>query len=155
MRVLAIILGLSACVPIIIPIPIATVSNQQVRTLVSSQAPDAGFDAQFQNVRSKPIAHNAQLAAVARAHAVDMDRRGYFSHNSPEGISSGARAAAAGIPACGIGESIAKGQMSSAEVFAGWMASEGHRRNMVNTGMASYGLGRAGDTWVLMLYQHC
>jgi len=155
MRVLAIILGLSACVPIIIPIPIGTVSNQQVRTLAVSRAPDAGFDAKFQNVRSKPIAHNAQLAAVARAHAVDMDRRGYFSHNSPEGVSSGARTAAAGIAACGIGENIAKGQTSSAEVFAGWMASDGHRRNMVNTGMASYGLGRAGDTWVLMLYQPC
>ena len=155
MRVLAIILGLSACVPIIIPIPIGTVSNQQVRTLAVSRAPDAGFDAKFQNVRSKPIAHNAQLAAVARAHAVDMDRRGYFSHNSPEGVSSGARAEAAGIAACGIGENIAKGQTSSAEVFAGWMASDGHRRNMVNTGMASYGLGRAGDTWVLMLYQPC
>ena len=153
MRVFAMILGLAACVPV--PIPIVTISAPQVRTLVSSQAPDAGFDAQFQNVRRKPIAYNAPLSAVARAHAADMDARGYFSHNSPEGISSGARAEAAGIPACGIGENIAKGQTSSAEVFAGWMASEGHRRNMVNPGMASYGLGRAGDTWVLMLYQPC
>ncbi len=155
MRVLAMILVLGACVPILIPIPIATGSVPQVRTLVSSQAPDADFNAQFQNIRGKPIAYNAQLAAVAQAHAADMDARGYFSHNSPEGIGSGARAAAAGIAACGIGENIAKGQTSSAEVFAGWMASDGHRRNMVNTGMASYGLGRAGDTWVLMLYQPC
>lgn len=153
MRVLAMILGLAACVPI--PIPMVTVSSSQVRTLATSQAADPGFDAQLQNVRGKPIAHNAQLAAVARAHAADMAARGYFSHMSPEGRGSGARAAAAGVPSCGIGENIAQGQTSSAEVFAGWMGSSGHRRNMINPRMASYGLGRSGDTWVLMLYQPC
>lgn len=153
MRVIAMILGLAACVPV--PIPMVTVSAPQVRTLAASQAPDAGFDAQLQNVRSAPITHNAQLAAVARAHAADMNARGYFSHTSPEGLGSGDRATAAGIPACGIGENIASGQTSFADVFAAWMASDGHRRNMVNSRMASYGLGRAGDTWVMMLYQPC
>lgn len=155
MRALVMILGLTACVAIPIPIPMVSVSAPQVRTLAASSAPDAGFDAQLVNARGKPIAHNTQLAAVARAHAADMVARSYFSHNTPEGVGSGARAAAAGIPACGIGENIAFGQTSSAEVFAGWMASGGHRRNMLNPRMASYGLGRVGDTWVLMLYQPC
>lgn len=155
MRALVFILGLAACVPIPIPIPVGSVSAPQVRTLAASSAPDAGFDAQLTTARGRPIAHNTQLAAVARAHAADMATRGYFSHSSPEGSTSGARAAAAGIPACGIGENIAQGQASSAEVFAGWMASGGHRRNMLNPRMAIYGLGRSGDTWVMMLYQPC
>ena len=155
MRALVLILGLAACVPVLIPIPMTSVSAPQARTLAASQAPDTGFEAQLRNVRSRPIAHNAQLAAVARAHAADMVARSYFSHNSPEGVNSGARAAAVGIPACGIGENIAFGQKSSTEVFAGWMASASHRHNMVNPRMASYGLGRAGNTWVLMMYQPC
>ncbi|MFT5065321.1 MAG: hypothetical protein ACI9TA_000935 [Reinekea sp.] len=155
MRALVVILGLAACVPIPVPIPMVSVSAPQVRTLAASSAPDAGFDAQLTAARGRPIAHNAQLAAVARAHAADMARRGYFSHNSPEGSTSGGRASTAGVPACGIGENIAQGQTSSTQVFAGWMASGGHRRNMLNPRMASYGLGRSGDTWVLMLYQPC
>jgi uncharacterized protein YkwD len=155
MRALVIGLALSGCIVVPIPIPVGTMSAPQVRNLSAVAAPDAAFDAQLKTARSQPIAYNADLAAVARAHAADMAARGYFSHTSPEGVGSGARAAKAGIPACGIGENIATGQVTSAEVFAGWMASGGHRRNMLNPRMASYGLGRAGDTWVMLLYAPC
>lgn len=156
MRALILGLVLSGCVAAPIPISIGSGSTpQQVRNLSAAAAPDAAFDAQLKSARNQPIAYNADLAAVARAHAADMAARGYFSHTSPEGVSSGARAATVGIPACGIGENIAMGQVTSDEVFKGWMASGSHRRNMLNPRMASYGLGRAGDTWVLMLYAPC
>lgn len=155
MRALLIGLALSGCIAVPIPIPVATISAPQVRSLSAAVATDAAFDAQLKSVRNQPIAFNAKLASVARAHAADMEARGYFSHSSPEGVAAGARAAAVGIPACGIGENIAQGQVTSDEVFKGWMASGGHRRNMLNPRMASYGLGRVGDTWVLMLYAPC
>lgn len=153
MRAFALILGLSACV--VVPVPVPTFETAQLRSLSATTAPDAGFHAQINGVRSKPIRYNAQLAAVAQAHAADMNARGYFDHTSPEGVRGPDRAAAAGIPACGIGENIAQGQKSSAQAFTGWMGSGGHRRNMENPRMASYGLGHAGDTWVLMLYAPC
>ncbi len=155
MRAFALFLGLSACVVVPIPIPVPSGQQSQVRSLPAATAPDASFHAQLNGARSKPIAYNARLAAVAQAHAADMEARGYFEHTSPEGARGGDRAAAAGIPACGIGENIAKGQKNSAEAFAAWMTSGAHRRNMENPRMASYGLGHAGDSWVLMLYTPC
>ncbi len=153
MRIFALVLGLSACV--VVPVPVPTFEAAQVRSLAAAAAPDAGFHVQLNGARSKPIAYNTQLAAVAQAHAADMEARRYFDHASPEGARSSDRAAAVGIPACGIGENIAQGQKSSAQAFNGWMTSGPHRRNMENPRMASYGLGRAGDSWVLMLYTPC
>ena len=155
MRILGLLFGLSACVVVPLPLPVGTVSQAQVRTLVANVAPDAGFDASFQAVRSSPIRYNAQLSAIAATHAADMEARNYFDHASPEGLRASDRAAARGIPGCGIGENIAQGQKSSAEVFAAWMASAPHRKNMLNPRMASYGVGSAGDSWVLMLYTPC
>lgn len=155
MRAIALFLGLSACVIVPIPVPTSVGEQSQVRSLRASTAPDAGFHARLNGARTTPIAYNAQLAAVARAHAQDTQARGYFDHKSPEGLRAGDRAAAVGIPACGIGENIAKGQKDSAEVFEAWMSSGGHRRNMENPRMASYGLGQSGDAWVLMLYTPC
>lgn len=153
MRAFALVLGLSACV--VVPVPIPTFSQGTVRDLTASAAPDANFHAQLNGARSTPIAYNAQLAAIAQAHAADMEQRGYFDHASPEGQRAADRAATAGLPACGIGENIAQGQTSSDQVFAAWMTSGAHRRNMENPRMKSYGLGRAGDHWVLVLYTPC
>lgn len=153
----AALLALGACVPVVIPVPV--VSTQSVRA-ISAQAPsDVGFDRSLAAFRQQqgagPLAFNAQLAKAATAHAKDMLARGYFSHTSPEGTGSGARAAAYGVPACGIGENIASGHKSSAAVFQGWMDSGPHRRNMRNPRMAGYGIGNAGNIWVMMLYAPC
>lgn len=150
-------LALGACVPVIIPV--AGSKSAPVRS-ISAQAPtDAGFDQRLSALRSKAgvgqLTYNRQLERAATAHAVDMNRRGYFAHKSPEGVRAGARAQAVGVPSCGIGENIAKGQRTSAEAFQGWLNSGPHRRNLENRTMASYGLGRSGDVWVMMLYMPC
>ncbi|MDG1377244.1 MAG: CAP domain-containing protein [Yoonia sp.] len=151
-------LALGACVPIIVPVPISA-PPKEVRTLTAQAPLDVRFDQVLAKVRQQrnlaPLAFNAQLAAVAQVHAADMVARGYFSHVSPEGANVTARASDRGLPACGLGENIAQGQISAAEVFEGWMGSGPHRRNILNPRMASYGLGRSGDTWVLILYAPC
>ena len=155
MRILGLLLGLSACVVVPVPLPVMTISQPQVRTLAANVAPDAGFDASFQAVRRTPIRYNAQLGAIAKAHAADMEARNYFDHASPEGLRARDRAAARGIPGCGIGENIGQGQKSSAEVFAAWMNSAPHRKNMLDPRMASYGFAGVGESWVLVFYAPC
>lgn len=138
------------------PIP---APQTQVRTLAAQTAPDALFDQMLANVRTQGnlsnLAYNAQLGQAAQAHADDMVKRGYFNHLSPEGADVKARVSALGLPACGLGENIAQGQITSAETFEGWMGSGPHRRNIMNPRMASYGLGQSGETWVLVLYAPC
>lgn len=158
MRFFVLLVALGACVPIIIPVPVMAPAGE-VRVLASEQASDQGFEALLNGHRTAlgrtPLTQNAQLTRAAMAHAADMNTRGYFGHRTPEGVDSSARAQAVGLPRCGLGENIAYGQKSSTEVFKGWLASGPHRRNIENKNMASYGLGRAGDKWVLMLYSPC
>lgn len=151
------LMALGACVPIIVSVPV--VAPQQVRA-ISAQAPtDVLFDQYLADCRQKagvnPLAFNTQLAKAATAHAKDMNARGYFDHTSPEGASAGDRAAAFGVPACGIGENIARGQKTSPEAFESWALSGPHRRNLLNPLMAGYGIGNDGDTWVMLLYAPC
>ena len=97
-----------------------------------------------------PLAWHEAASQVAYAHAVDMDVRKFFAHDNPDGLDPGARLAAAGIVGHGWGENIAQGQPDPASVMADWMASDGHRANILNPAYASLGVGvhvGAGGPW--------
>lgn len=101
---------------------------------------------------------NAALNRAAQAHAEDMLARDYFSHRAPNGPNGERfyqRAAAAGCNMQAGSENIAWGQKSEAEVFQGWRDSPGHRRNLLGQDYRLYGLGRAGDVWVMKLASDC
>ncbi|WP_323771036.1 CAP domain-containing protein [Antarctobacter sp.] len=99
-----------------------------------------------------PLSSSAPLEKAARRHARDMARRGFFAHSGSDGSDVMDRARRAGYRPCQIAENIAKGQRSLEEVFADWMTSPGHRRNMLNGGVSDYGLVRGdGNIWVLVL----
>lgn len=101
---------------------------------------------------------NAALNRAAQAHAQDMLARDYFSHrapNGPNGETFGERANAAGCAMQAGSENIAWGQKSEAEVLQGWQNSPGHRRNLLGASYREYGLGRAGDIWVMKLASAC
>ncbi len=102
-----------------------------------------------------PLAPSNILVRVAQDHARDMAQRAYFAHVSPEGQSAMDRAVTNNVPACGIGENIAFGQDAPMQAFSSWMASPGHRANMLHPKMRSYGLAREGDIWVLMVQSPC
>jgi uncharacterized protein YkwD len=94
------------------------------------------------------------LAAVARAHSADMRDRGYFSHDTPEGLSPFDRAEAAGLTHARA-ENIAYGQRDAAAVMAGWMDSPGHRANILNCSLSTLGVGVAegpGGPWWTQLF---
>uniref|UniRef100_UPI000A934009 CAP domain-containing protein n=1 Tax=Streptomyces niveiscabiei TaxID=164115 RepID=UPI000A934009 len=91
-----------------------------------------------------PLAPDGPLARAARAYCVDMAARAFYSHTSPEGTQPWDRAKAAGSAKRSIGENIACGQRSAAEVVEGWMNSPGHRANILKADFTHLGVGFAG-----------
>ena len=84
------------------------------------------------------------LAGAARAHSADMANTGKFSHDGADGSDPGARMRQAGYdPGAGWAENIARGQASAASVMAAWMASPGHRANILNCDFKAIGVGAA------------
>ncbi|MFC8359912.1 CAP domain-containing protein [Streptomyces griseorubiginosus] len=91
-----------------------------------------------------PLAADPPLARAAQAYSTDMAVRAFYAHTSPEGTQPWDRAAAAGSARRSIGENIACGQRSAAEVVEGWMNSPGHRANILKPGFTHIGVGFAG-----------
>ncbi|MFI8490980.1 CAP domain-containing protein [Streptomyces rubrogriseus] len=102
------------------------------------------------------LAVDARLTAAAQAHSADMVTRDFYSHTDPDGGKPWDRAAAAGADRRTVGENIACGQRSPAEVVEGWMNSPGHRANILKAGFTHIGVGlagggRAGTYWTQLL----
>lgn len=95
-----------------------------------------------------------RLSRAAQAHARDMVANDTFSHVGANGSSFADRARAAGY-GCAAAENIAFGQRSEDEVMDAWMASPGHRRNILLRDAVQFGLGREGNMWVLVLGRGC
>ncbi len=149
-RTLLIFLGLSACVMI----PLNDVDNN-APALAGQAASAPAFERLLNEARATPVSANGNLTAAANTHAADMVANGYFSHASLNGARVSDRVAAQGLKRCSIAENIADGQRTQAEVFAAWMSSPSHRAHMLNPKFQSYGLGRADNKWVLVLYKAC
>lgn len=90
-----------------------------------------------------------RLVQSARGHAQDMERLGFFDHDSPVPGKATCtdRMAAAGYPAPG-GENIALGMNAPQAAHDAWYRSSGHHRNMLSADYAAVGTGRAGKHWV-------
>ncbi|HEY0604071.1 MAG TPA: CAP domain-containing protein [Herpetosiphonaceae bacterium] len=81
------------------------------------------------------------LGAAAQRHAEDMAANNYFSHTSRNGASFGTRIRQAGYRYRLAAENIAAGYQSPEEVVNGWMASPGHRANILNCRLRNVGIG--------------
>ncbi len=80
------------------------------------------------------------LADVGRAHAADMLERGYFSHNTPEGLSPFDRIDKAGISYTFAAENLAFAP--DVEIaMDGLMKSPGHRANILAPEAGRLGIG--------------
>jgi uncharacterized protein YkwD len=94
------------------------------------------------------LIHSASLAEVARAHSEEMARRGYFGHESPEGLRSQDRVTAAGIAFQALAENIQRNQHFDDPVqqaVSSWMRSAGHRKNILEPLFVQTGVGVAID----------
>ncbi|MFD3485470.1 CAP domain-containing protein [Streptomyces sp. NPDC058665] len=92
----------------------------------------------------RPLAGDPRLTAAAQAHSDDMVARGFYSHTGLDGRQPWDRAVAAGCTHRVIGENIACGQRSPAEVVRGWMDSPGHRANILKPDFTHIGVGFRG-----------
>jgi uncharacterized protein YkwD/stress response protein SCP2 len=100
----------------------------------------------------RPLAADPRLTAAAQAHSADMVARDFYAHTDPDGGRPWDRTGAAGAPHRAVGENIACGQRSPADVVEGWMNSPGHRANILgpdftHIGVGLAGGGRAGTYW--------
>ncbi|MGW0841834.1 CAP domain-containing protein [Streptomyces sp. NPDC002787] len=107
----------------------------EVITLTNAERAGAGLP---------PLSPDPLLTVAAQAHSADMVARAFYAHTSPDGGEPWHRAAAAGSTMRSIGENIACGQRSAAEVVRGWMNSPGHRANILKPGFTHIGIGFAG-----------
>ncbi len=111
--------------------------EDQVFALVNQQRATAGCPA---------VTADSRLAKAARDHSVDMASRGYFAHDTPEGVDPGARITAARYRWQAYGENIAMGQPTPDAVMRAWMNSSGHRANILNCDFRNLGVGLAYDS---------
>ena len=96
-----------------------------------------------------PLAVNQRLEQIAQSHSQDMSSADYFDHVGPRGDSPLSRMRAAGylsgsVIGYEIGENIAWGTLWLAtprSIVAGWMASAGHRANILDGHFRDTGIG--------------
>lgn len=86
------------------------------------------------------LVNDEALNKVGRAHAADMFRRGYFSHNTPEGINPFQRLHKAKIKYKFAGENLAMASTLS-RAHSELMNSPGHRANILNPSYGRMGIG--------------
>jgi uncharacterized protein YkwD len=94
-----------------------------------------------------PIQLEPRLTAAAQAHSDDMANRNFFDHTNPDGVTWDQRIRATGIVTRATAENIARGQRSADQVMADWMASDGHRENIVNCAFNFIGVGVNRNAW--------
>ncbi|HMG67023.1 MAG TPA: CAP domain-containing protein [Chitinophagaceae bacterium] len=90
---------------------------------------------------------NDQLAKAAYDHTADMYTNNYFSHTGLDGSDPGQRITAAGYSWNSYGENIANGYATEQSVMNAWLNSEGHCKNIMNSGFKDIGAGRDGNYW--------
>ena len=96
-----------------------------------------------------PLQLDPGLVVVAGERVEDMVQKGYFSHTSPTGETFVTLMDRHGVPHSVCGENIAYNNYPDNETVAvavsTWMASPGHRDNMLNPYFTRVGVGVARD----------
>jgi uncharacterized protein YkwD len=95
-----------------------------------------------------PLAWDESLAVAARAHSGDMLQRRFFSHETPEGRSLKDRLAPGYVRAgeniwSGSGRKYQDNWVAARAIVNGWMASPGHRANILDSHYTHLGVGIA------------
>ena len=90
-----------------------------------------------------PLRIGPVLTRAARAHSVDMVRKGYFDHGAFV-----QRLRRFGVRAPYVGENLASGTrpLSAGEIVQMWVASPPHRQNLLDRGFRRIGVGVAGGS---------
>ena len=89
-----------------------------------------------------PVIRSNKLEKLASEYACRMVEDGFFDHTDPmTGEGPGDRAYAADYKYYAIGENLAAGQPTAAEVMKVWMESPAHRENILDPRWSEIGIG--------------
>lgn len=100
------------------------------------------------NATLPALSENSTLDAIAEARVEDMFAKGYFEHISPTGQSVSTVSNSLGYKYIYIGENIAMGNFgSSRDLLNAWMASPGHKANILNTEYTEIGVAAKQSTY--------
>ena len=105
--------------------------EKQMLDLVNQERQAAGLN---------PLAPDPELTEVARRHSADMFARGYFAHDTPEGLSPFDRMRAANVRFTTAGENLALAPTIPV-AHTGLMNSPGHRANILRPEFGRVGIG--------------
>jgi uncharacterized protein YkwD len=101
----------------------------------------------------RPLGLDPRLSSAARRHAMDMARKNFFAHDSLDGSTFLDRIRRSGYlrgaRGWAVGENIAWGsgvQASPRAIGRAWMASPGHRANILSPSFRELGVGVASNT---------
>jgi len=120
-----------------------------VRTASGAYTPDAGelallafCNASRAQAGLAPLVWNDGLGQAARAHSTDMAKNGCYQHSSCNGTGWSTRIAKYYSPWTALGENIALGGSNPRDLHDDWMASPGHRANILGP-FSEFGAGIA------------
>lgn len=119
------------------PAPVAlSPSVQRIVDLTNAERIKAGL---------APLAVSGPLMGAAEIHSGNMARLHVMSHTLPDADrpTLADRAAAVGYKYSWLGENIAYNYADADAVVAGWMASPGHRANILNASFSEIGVAIA------------
>jgi uncharacterized protein YkwD/uncharacterized membrane protein required for colicin V production len=105
--------------------------EKQMLDLVNQERQAAGLS---------PLQPDPELTEVARKHSADMFARGYFAHDTPEGLSPFDRMKAANVRFLTAGENLALAPTIPI-AHTGLMNSPGHRANILRREFGRVGIG--------------
>jgi len=105
--------------------------EKQMLDLVNQERQAAGLN---------PLAPDPELTEVARRHSADMFARGYFAHDTPEGLTPFDRMREAGVHFITAGENLALAPTIPV-AHTGLMNSPGHRANILRPQFGRVGIG--------------
>jgi uncharacterized protein YkwD len=88
-----------------------------------------------------PLRHDGALRCAARVHSKDMNDRGFFDHDNPDGLDPFDRMELAGYRFSAAGENIAYNYPTAEAVVTGWLDSAGHCRNIRSEDFVDIGVG--------------
>jgi len=83
---------------------------------------------------------NPELSQAAQSKAADMIKRGYWSHNTPDGKEPWIFISQSGYSYLHAGENLARDYSSAESAVSAWMNSGSHRANMLNPNYQDIGV---------------
>jgi uncharacterized protein YkwD len=125
-----------------------SISATDIFNLVNQQRVNAGL---------KPLIMNAELNQSAVAKCNDEATNGYYAHVSPTGVTWQSFFQSAGYPVSTsyIGENLAESNgESDSQIVAAWMASPGHRANILNVNYTQGAVATCSSSPFVLIVQH-